>query len=90
MKTVYLVGDTVREVIPEYGLPAGKWYSAEFASHCVEAPDEVEQGWTFKDGQWSEPSQSPSLEPTRLDVLQAQVTYTAMKTGTLIPGGEQA
>lgn len=46
MKTVFVRNSTVIEIIPDYALPVEKWYGAEFASQCVEAPDEVEQGWT--------------------------------------------
>ncbi|WP_312281459.1 hypothetical protein, partial [Oscillibacter sp.] len=46
MKTVFVRNSTVIEIIPNYALPVEKWYGAEFAAQCVEAPDEVEQGWT--------------------------------------------
>lgn len=52
MKAVYLENNTVREIIPSYALPVGKFYGTEFASHCVEAPDEVEQGWLYLNGEW--------------------------------------
>lgn len=35
-----------------------------------------------------EPESLPQKEPTQLDQIQAQVTYTAMKTNTLIGGAE--
>lgn len=50
MKCVYVDTDrTVREVIPqEATVPSvAHWYGAEFASHCVEAPDEVGQRWVY-------------------------------------------
>lgn len=46
MKTVFVRNSTVIEIIPDYALPVEKWYGAEFAAQCVEAPDEVKQGWT--------------------------------------------
>lgn len=49
-KTVYLNSDnTVREIIPDYALPVEKWYGAEFARRCVEAPDDVEHGWIYNE-----------------------------------------
>ncbi len=39
--------NVVVEIIPSYALPVEKWYGKEFASQCVEAPDEVEQHWTM-------------------------------------------
>lgn len=47
MKTVKLKDNIVAEVIPDYALPVGKWYGADFAAQCVEAPDEVEQLWVY-------------------------------------------
>lgn len=47
MKIVYLENDRVIEIIPEEATPVSKWYGEEFASHCVEAPDEVEQHWYY-------------------------------------------
>ena len=32
-----------------------------------------------------EPKPPVPPEPTRMDVLESQVTYTALKTGTMIP-----
>ncbi len=47
MKTVRLENNVVTEIIPEYALPVNKWYGAEFASKCVEAPDGIAQGWKY-------------------------------------------
>lgn len=47
MKTVRLKNNIVVETIPEYALPVEKWYGKEFASQCMEAPDNVEQGWIY-------------------------------------------
>lgn len=46
-KFVRVQGSVVAEVIPDYALPVEKWYSEEFAAQCVEAPDEVGQGWYY-------------------------------------------
>lgn len=66
MKTVRIEDGIVVEVIPEYALPVDKWYGAAFAAQCMEAPDEVEQHWTYdpKTGTWAEPKPEPDLEPT--------------------------
>lgn len=68
----------VAEVIPEYALPVEKWYGEDFAKECVEAPDEVEQGWLYdkENGTFSEPSDeeppSPTeSEPTADEILNA-------------------
>ena len=87
MKIVKLDGNTVREVIPEYALPVEKFYGAAFAAQCVEAPDEVGQRWILnEDGSWTNPENvvEPEPEPTQLDRVEAQVTYTAMMTDTLL------
>lgn len=66
----------VMEIIPEYALPVEKWYGADFAKECVEAPDEVEQGWlydaesgTFSKPSDDEPSTPTSDEPTTEEIL---------------------
>lgn len=41
-----------------------------------------------KDGKYTiEDDGTPALAPDRLDQIDAQVTYTAMMTGTLMDGG---
>ena len=47
MKTVRLQSNVVVEIIPDYALPVAQWYGEAFAAQCVEAPDEVEQGWVY-------------------------------------------
>lgn len=47
MKTVRLENSIVVEIIPECALPVDKWYGAEFASKCVEAPYDIAQGWKY-------------------------------------------
>lgn len=91
MKTVRLDKNVVVEIIPEYALPVETWYGEKFAAQCMEAPDEVEQGWVYdpESGTFSEPvpyepEPEPEPEPTQLDIIEAQVTYTAMMTDTLL------
>lgn len=78
MKTVRLENNIVAEIIPKYALPVAKWYGAEFAAQCVEAPDKVEQRWVYDpdNGTFSEPSEpeepaEPEAEPTVWDELDA-------------------
>ena len=47
MKTVRLMNNKIIEILPDYALPAEKWYGLEFASQCVEAPDDVRQGLVY-------------------------------------------
>ena len=67
----------VVEIIPEYALPVEKWYGVDFARECVEAPDEVEQGWWYdaNSGEFSqqtdEPTTDPTDEPTTEEILDA-------------------
>lgn len=67
----------VVEIIPEYALPVEYWYGANFAKECVEAPDEVEQGWLYdaESGEFSpptdEPTTDPTTEPTTEEILDA-------------------
>lgn len=50
MKIVRLKNNIVVEIIPEYALPVEKWYGEEFASECLEGPDEVQIGWKYIGG----------------------------------------
>lgn len=62
----------VMEIIPDYALPVEKWYGAAFAKDCVEAPDEVEQGWLYDaaSGKFSKPTGvEPTTEPTTEEII---------------------
>ena len=52
MKWVRIVNGAVREIIPPAAtLPSiTHWYGAAFAAECVEAPDNVRQGWVYDAG----------------------------------------
>lgn len=52
----------------------------------VEAPDYVQEGWGYVNGKFIEPEPPAEDEstPTQLDRVEAQVTYTAMMTDTLL------
>lgn len=69
-KTVRLQNNTVAEIIPEYALPVEKWYGRVFATQCMEAPDEVVQGWVYtpETGEFSPPVFLPP-EPTTEETL---------------------
>ena len=79
LKTVRIKNNIVVEIIPEYALPVEKWYGTAFAAQCVEAPDEVDQHWTYdpETGTWAEPAPyvepdpAPEPEPTADEVLNA-------------------
>jgi len=57
MKHVRLKDNVVIEIIPEAAtIPSVEhWYGAEFASQCVEATDDVQQGWAYSNGIFSAP-----------------------------------
>ena len=84
MKIVYLDPDnSVREILPEatYEKGAAFWYGPEFAERCVEAPDDVEQGYVYnaETGIFSKPSYNvpapePETEPSVWDELDAAYT----------------
>lgn len=84
MKWVRIENGIVKEIIPNDALPVEKWYGAEFAAQCVEAPDEVEQRWTYdsEHGTFSEPQ--PPVEPgpepvdplTQLQLAMAELAET--------------
>ena len=61
MKFVRLENNTVREIIPAAATSPSisYWYGQDFASLCVEAPDEVMQHWTYNPeaDEWSEPAE---------------------------------
>lgn len=100
-KWVYLNPDnTIREIIPDNatkslpewedvteGLQAiTKWYGEDFAAHCVEAPDEVMQNWSY-DGLIFIPPVPPEItppQPTAEDRLRADVDYMAILLGVTL------
>lgn len=69
MKTVKLIGNVVQEIIPDYALPVEKWYGEAFAAQCVEAPDEVEQGWVYdaENGTFAPPDTAINLKTLKAD-----------------------
>ena len=72
MKTVRLQSNVVVEIIPDYALPVAQWYGEAFAAQCVEAPDEVEQGWVYDGENFTCPALDLSaLRATKLSELSA-------------------
>lgn len=45
MKTARIENNIVIEIIPEAAHPVEEWYNAEFASKCMEIPDDVMPNW---------------------------------------------
>ena len=72
MKWVYLVNNLVHEILPTYATPPEKWYGPDFAAQCVEALDEVEQGWVYdrEMGAFA-PSQEPEPPTPQLTTEEA-------------------
>lgn len=90
----------VKEILPGDLDTVRQWYGDAFAESCMEAPEEVGINWTYAPdtGEFSEPEDIPQPPPPptteeRLaaleeasDRLDAQATYTAMMTDTLMEG----
>ena len=73
MKTVRVKNNVVVEIIPVYALPVKKWYGKQFAKDCIEAPDEVCQGWAYDGEVFYKPEPEPEPEPEPATDPVAQV-----------------
>lgn len=65
MRVAYMNPDnTVREIIPDEARPVAQWYNEEFASHCMEIPDDVHENWEYdpENNRWYEPGTRPVIE----------------------------
>jgi hypothetical protein len=65
---VRIVDGAVREIIPTAATVPNvtHWYGADFAAECVNAPEDVRQGWIYDGTTFSPPSASqPSVEDLR-------------------------
>lgn len=71
MRIVRIDNGIVAEIIPDYALPVEKWYGADFAAKCLEAPDEVEQGWIYRDSVFMRPEPPTPPEPTEQEDMAA-------------------
>ena len=72
MKTVRLQSNVVVEIIPDYALPVAQWYGEAFAAQCVEAPDDVSQGWVYDGENFTCPALDLSaLRATKLSEISA-------------------
>lgn len=49
MKIARIENNVVVEILPEetYKLGISYWYGKDFADQCVDAPDNVKQGWVY-------------------------------------------
>lgn len=81
MKTVRISNGSVVEIIPDYALPPEKWYGKEFASQCVEAPDDVEQNWSYDKETQTFSKNNPAAPP------KPEETYTADDLFAALLGG---
>ena len=71
MRIVHVLNNRVTEIVPEYALPVLDWYGPEFASHCIEAPDQVQPNWKYNPvtGTFYEPTDEEELT---LESLKAE------------------
>lgn len=89
MKIVKLERNTVQEIIPDYALPVEKWYGKHFASMCLAAPDEVEQGWVYDPvsmlfGPAPDHEPEPSLESDLMDMaVDHEYRLTLLELGVI-------
>ena len=88
MKKVQIQSNVVKEVIPDYALPVERWYGPAFAEQCVDAPEEVEQGWVYDPytGNFAPTGPEPIPEPTtedRVKTLEAQLEASIQSNALL-------
>lgn len=83
MKIVRIINNIVVEIIPDAATPVEKWYNGDFARQCIEAPDEVQQGWyyDFEKKVFTENIPEIATPITPLEQLRADVDYIAIMTG---------
>ncbi len=86
MKIVYLNDDnSVREILPEATYEKGPafWYGNEFSSHCVQAPNDVEQGMIYDPNteSFSVASEPTDPEPTAEDQMRADIDFCLAMLG---------
>jgi len=63
MQTAHIVDGIVREfIVPVAGFQLSDCFPAEFLAQCVQAPDDVQQGWTY-DGSNFAPPVAPTPVP---------------------------
>lgn len=99
---ILLKDNVVKEHIPDINpafptVPIEERYSAAFLENTIHVDDslDIPEGYVYdpETGEFSEPPEPEYVEPaefeeepTQLDLLEAQVTYTAMMTDTLLGG----
>ena len=79
-KWVRLQSNIVMETIPDYATPPEKWYGPDFAAQCVEALDEVEQGWVYdpETGTFSPPVEPEPVPPGIDPLTEAQLAVAEL------------
>ena len=87
MKTVRLRDNIVVEIIPEYALPVEKWYGLEFAAQCIEAPDDVEQGWVYDGNSFSKVIPEPEPESTPEPIKETKTKEMSSACNQAIESG---
>ena len=77
-KMVFIEDGADKEIIPDYALPVEKWYGEEFASNCVEAPEDVKEGLLYdpETKTFSKPPAPKPPEPDPITVLQNQLAQS--------------
>lgn len=80
MKVVRLVNNVVSEIIPEEATPVSYWYGEQFASECVDAPDEVGQRWIY-DPDTKTFSEPPPYKRPEYESEDFNLMAQAMKDG---------
>lgn len=82
MRYVRVKNGYVSEIIPDYAVPPEKWYGAEFARQCMQAPDNVYVGMKFSNGIFSDDSLKESIE--RLIPYLSKECQNAISEGTIV------
>lgn len=82
MKYVRLENNRVAEILPPetYGNIA-YWYNAEFAAKCVQAPDDVECGMVYEDGEFKPAPPMPPAPPDPLEQLRLDMYSRIAEVG---------
>lgn len=68
MKVVRIDNNTAVEILPVTSLAEAKqYYHPSIIDQCAEVPDEVQHGWVYADGAWSEPTPPEPITPPPSD-----------------------
>lgn len=94
------VSEIIPDIDPVFpGVHISRRYAPDFVAKLLHVPDDTQvepndvydpETGTFdkppapEPGEWTEPEPGPELGPSQLDRVEAQATYTAMMTDTLL------